>query len=111
MTQPITLLGATGSIGRSTLDVVEHYSDRFHIHAIAGGNRVDELVEVAAHVHPKHVVIANPVLEGELREKLSAAGLTSVNVGAHYRGHFRLSSVSGFLNFFVCYFYDFSFYS
>lgn len=82
MTQPITLLGATGSIGRSTLDVVEHYSDRFHIHAIAGGNRVDELVEVAAHVHPKHVVIANPVLEGELREKLSAAGLTSVNVGA-----------------------------
>ena len=39
MTQPITLLGATGSIGRSTIDVVQRYPDRFHIHAVAGGSR------------------------------------------------------------------------
>ena len=37
MTQSITILGATGSIGRSTLDVVSRYPERFSVHAVAGG--------------------------------------------------------------------------
>ena len=40
MTQSITILGATGSIGRSTLDVVSRYPERFSVHAVAGGSRV-----------------------------------------------------------------------
>ena len=39
MTQSITILGATGSIGRSTLDVVSRYPERFSVHAVAGGSR------------------------------------------------------------------------
>ena len=82
MTQLITLLGATGSIGRSTLDVVARYPDRFHIHAVAGGSRVAPLVEVCRQVKPKRAVIADVNRLDELRQALKAEGLGHIEVGA-----------------------------
>ena len=82
MTQPITLLGATGSIGRSTLDVVARYPDRFHIHAVAGGSRVAPLVEVCRQAKPKRAVIADVNRLDELRQALKAEGLAHIEVGA-----------------------------
>lgn len=82
MTQPITLLGATGSIGRSTIDVVQRYPDRFHIHAVAGGSRVAPLVEVCKQVNPKRAVIADVNRLDELHQALKAEGLGHVEVGA-----------------------------
>lgn len=82
MTQPITLLGATGSIGRSTLDVVARYPDRFHIHAVAGGSRVAPLVEVCRQAKPKRAVIADVNRLDELRQALKAEGLGHIEVGA-----------------------------
>lgn len=52
MTQSITILGATGSIGRSTLDVVSRYPERFSVHAVAGGSRVEPLVDVCLSARP-----------------------------------------------------------
>lgn len=82
MTQPITLLGATGSIGRSTIDVVERYPDRFHIHAVAGGSRVAPLVEICKKVKPQRAVIAEASRKDELAQALKAEGLDNVEVGA-----------------------------
>ena len=82
MTQPITLLGATGSIGRSTLDVVARYPDRFHIHAVAGGSRVAPLVEVCRQAQPNRAVIADVNRLDELRQALKAEGLGHIEVGA-----------------------------
>ena len=82
MTQPITLLGATGSIGRSTIDVVERYPDRFHIHAVAGGSRVAPLVEVCRKVKPHRAVIADASRMDELAKALKAEGLGNIEVGA-----------------------------
>lgn len=82
MTQPITLLGATGSIGRSTLDVVRSYPDRFHIHAVAGGSRVRELVDVCREVHPRHAAVADESKIDELSAALKAAGLADIEVHA-----------------------------
>ena len=82
MTQPITLLGATGSIGRSTLDVVRSYPDRFHIHAVAGGSRVKELVDVCREVHPRHAAVADESKLGELSAALKDAGLADIEVHA-----------------------------
>lgn len=82
MTQPITLLGATGSIGRSTLDVVAHYPDRFHIHAVAGGSRVAPLVDVCRQVKPKRAVIADAIRLDDLAKALKAEGLGYIEVGA-----------------------------
>ena len=82
MTQLITLLGATGSIGRSTLDVVARYPDRFHIHAVAGGSRVAPLVEVCRQAQPNRAVIADVNRLDELRQALKAEGLGHIEVGA-----------------------------
>ena len=82
MTQPITLLGATGSIGRSTIDVVQRYPDRFHIHAVAGGSRVAPLVEVCKQVNPKRAVIADANRLDELHQALKAEGLGHIEAGA-----------------------------
>lgn len=82
MTQPITLLGATGSIGRSTLDVVQRYPERFHIHAVAGGSRVAPLVEICRQVKPKRAVIADASRLDELAQALKADGLGHIEVGA-----------------------------
>lgn len=83
MTQPITLLGVTGSIGCSTLDVVAHYPNRFHIHALAGGSRVTPLVDISRQViNPKRAVIADVGRLDELARALKAEGLGNIEVGA-----------------------------
>lgn len=80
--QRIALLGATGSIGRSTLDVATLHPERFRIHSIAGGSRVDALVGVARECRPRHAVIADPGKLGELRAALDAAGLKDTEAHA-----------------------------
>ena len=78
MVQKIALLGATGSIGRSTLDVVSLYPDRYEIYALTAGSRVDELVRLCAKWQPKLAVIADESRYAELAQKLLDAGLSHV---------------------------------
>ena len=59
MTQSITILGATGSIGRSTLDVVSRYPERFSVHAVAGGSRGDPGVVVCHSARPNRALIGD----------------------------------------------------
>ena len=82
MTKKIALLGATGSIGRSTLDVVRQYPDRYEIHSLSAGSRVDELVRLCAEWQPKIAVIADDSRYAELVEKLAAAGLSHIRAMA-----------------------------
>ena len=43
--QTISLLGATGSIGRSAVDVIRRHPERWRVKSVAGGSRIPELVE------------------------------------------------------------------
>ena len=61
MSEGIALLGATGSIGRATQEVVRVNADRYHIEAIAGGSRIEPLVEAAKATGARWVVIADEV--------------------------------------------------
>lgn len=53
--QGVVVLGSTGSIGRSTLDVIAAHPDRFTVVALAAGRNVDILVEQVEQFHPTHV--------------------------------------------------------
>jgi 1-deoxy-D-xylulose-5-phosphate reductoisomerase len=53
----IALLGATGSIGRSTLDVVASFPDRFRVVALAAGRRLDPLAEAVRRFRPELVSV------------------------------------------------------
>ena len=71
----LTILGATGSIGCSTLDLVERNPDRFALEALTAHRNVAGLVEQARRFKPKTAVIADPDLYGDLKEGLSGTGI------------------------------------
>ena len=55
----IVVLGSTGSIGKSTLSVVNHHPDRFQIVGLAAGSNVDEMVRQAKAVRPQIISMAD----------------------------------------------------
>ena len=69
----IAVLGATGSIGASALDVVARHPDRFRVGALAAHRNVAALAELCAKWEPALAVIADASLEGELRDRLRDA--------------------------------------
>ena len=71
----IALLGATGSIGSSTLDVVARHPDRFRIGALTANGRVDALLALCARFRPDTAVVADPAGYPALRDGLAALGL------------------------------------
>ena len=71
----IAVLGATGSIGASTLDVIARHPDRLHASILAAGSQVDALVALCAIHRPAHAVIAEESAFGRLRDGLRDAGL------------------------------------
>ena len=84
MTQPqqITVLGATGSIGLSTLDVIARHPERYQAFALTGFSRVAELEQLCVRHRPQFAVVADEAGAGRLQAALNAAGLpTRVLVG------------------------------
>ena len=74
--QCVTVLGATGSIGTSTLDVLARHPDRFVVHALTAATQVDALAQLCLRFHPRVAVIA-PEHEAALRQRLQSLGLTT----------------------------------
>ena len=72
--QYITVLGATGSIGLSTLDVVARHPDKYAIFALTANSRVDELAALCIKHQPKYAVVADAVRCACLDAQLKAAG-------------------------------------
>jgi 1-deoxy-D-xylulose-5-phosphate reductoisomerase len=81
----ISILGSTGSIGRSTLSVVESYPERFQVVALAAGRNVDAALEQAKRWKPGLISVAEEADAELLRTRLKAAGLTAISV-AHGSG-------------------------
>jgi 1-deoxy-D-xylulose-5-phosphate reductoisomerase len=70
----LTLLGSTGSIGTSTLDVVRLWPERFGIYALVAGRNTDLLADQIAEFHPKIVVVADERALHALRGILKSRG-------------------------------------
>jgi len=77
MTQSVTILGATGSIGTSALDVIARHPDRYRVHALTAQSSVDALADLAQRFHPDIVVIGDPERQGELRTALQRRGCST----------------------------------
>lgn len=71
--QTISLLGATGSIGRSAVDVIRRHPERWRVKSVAGGSRIPELVEAVRATHAEQAAVADPAKQGALRAALDAA--------------------------------------
>lgn len=75
MKQKITVLGSTGSIGTSTLDVVARHPDRFEVFALSAATQVDVLLAQCAQFRPRYAVMASAPHAQLLAEKIKENSL------------------------------------
>lgn len=73
--QRICILGATGSVGSSTLDVVRRHPGRFEVFALTAHSRIDELFAQCATWQPRYAAVADAGQARALRERLRAHGV------------------------------------
>ena len=71
----VAVLGATGSIGASALDVIARHPGRLRASVLAAGSNVDALVALCVRHRPRHAVIADAACFSALRDGLAQAGL------------------------------------
>lgn len=77
MTRRLTILGATGSIGRSARDVVLAHPERFRVEAVVGGRDASALAATARDLGARFAALADSSRGGDLREALSGSGIPS----------------------------------
>lgn len=76
----LAILGSTGSIGQSTLSIVEQFPDRYSVASLAAGRNVDEALAQARRWRPKMVSMATEELAGRLAGRLHEEGVSGVDV-------------------------------
>jgi 1-deoxy-D-xylulose-5-phosphate reductoisomerase len=81
--QRVCILGATGSIGTNTLDVLSRHPEQFEVWALTGASRVDELMAQCRQWQPRYAVMPEEAVAQGLRAQIADAGLrTEVLSGA-----------------------------
>lgn len=101
----VAILGSTGSIGRSTLSIVESFPDRFAVTSLAAGSNLDLVFEQTQRWHPKVVCVSREQDAETLRKRLRQAGHSgteilfgaagSVKVAVHPEVDFVVSAIVG----------------
>jgi 1-deoxy-D-xylulose-5-phosphate reductoisomerase len=77
----ICILGSTGSIGVSTLSVIESHPDRFAVASLAAGRNIDTAFAQCQRWRPQFISMATEELASDLANRLRAAGISKVEVG------------------------------
>ncbi len=76
----ICILGATGSIGVSTLDVIARHSDKYQVIALTANNNIQALFEQCVEHNPRYAVVVDEQKAEQFQHQLTAAGLTDIKV-------------------------------
>ncbi len=71
----LAILGSTGSIGASTLAVVDRHRDRFEVVALSANRQVDRVLKQCRDYRPRYVAMADPAAAAQLRQQVRDAGL------------------------------------
>ncbi|MDX1803794.1 MAG: 1-deoxy-D-xylulose-5-phosphate reductoisomerase [Alcanivorax sp.] len=74
MTQQLTILGATGSIGQQTLDVVARHPQRYQVLALTAGRQWQAMARLCQSVRPRYAAMADPLAAEALRNHLRDVG-------------------------------------
>ena len=102
MVQKISILGATGSIGDSTLQVIDAHPDDFCVSAVTAGNNVERLAEICHRFRPKFAAIADEALYEDFKAALAgldveiACGEAGVLAAAAYPADRVMAAITGF---------------
>ena len=77
MVKRVAVLGATGSVGRSTLDLIERDPQAFEVVALTANCNVEELAAAAIRTNAKSAVVADETCLAPLRERLAGTGIAT----------------------------------
>jgi 1-deoxy-D-xylulose-5-phosphate reductoisomerase len=97
----LSILGATGSVGSSTLDLVERHPERFEVVALTAAKKVAALADAARRTSASLAVIGDPSLLPELEERLkdsgcrAATGLDALNEAAAGEAELVMAAIVG----------------
>jgi len=97
----ISILGATGSIGTSTFDVIKHEPALYEVEAVASGGNARQLAKVARELAARFAAVADPKAYGELKAELSgsaieaAAGAEAVVEAARRPADLVMAAITG----------------
>jgi 1-deoxy-D-xylulose-5-phosphate reductoisomerase len=81
--QKVSILGATGSIGKSTLDVLLKHPELFSVYALTANNNIEVLLQMARLCSPEYVVIADPTQFKQAKKLFSDGQLTCEVLAGH----------------------------
>src|ERR1039457_6746648 len=76
----LAILGSTGSIGQSTLSIVEQFPERYSVAALAAGRNLNEALAQTLRWRPKVVSMATEELAGQMTQLLRHAGVSETEV-------------------------------
>ena len=102
MVQKISILGATGSIGHSTLQVIDAHPDDFCVSAVTARNNVERLAEICHRFRPKFAAIADEAFYEDFKSALAgldvetACGEAGVLAAAAYPADRVMAAITGF---------------
>src|SRR5499426_1205018 len=97
----ITILGATGSIGASTIDLIKREPERYRVESISARRNAAALGKIAREVGARHAVVADPAAYGDLKSALSgsrieaAAGEEALIEAAQRPADWVMAAISG----------------
>ncbi|HEX4020137.1 MAG TPA: 1-deoxy-D-xylulose-5-phosphate reductoisomerase [Acidobacteriaceae bacterium] len=89
----LAILGSTGSIGQSTLRIVEQYPDRFCVLSLVAGRNIDALFAQCQRWHPQIVAVATEQGAADLKKRLAAAGHGQMEVVYGTAGAIRAATL------------------
>jgi 1-deoxy-D-xylulose-5-phosphate reductoisomerase len=90
----LAILGSTGSIGQSTLSIVEQFPERYSVASLAAGRNLEEAFAQATRWRPRLVSMATEALAGQLSLRLKSAGVTGIEVVYGTAGTIACSTLS-----------------
>ena len=71
----VTILGATGSVGASTVDLIKRAPERYRVEAVSARRSVGALAQIAREVGARLAVVADPAAYGDLKDALAGSGI------------------------------------
>ena len=98
----VTILGSTGSVGQSTVDLITRDPDAYRVEALVAGRSVDRLADQARRLHARLAVVADPTRYKELKEALAgtsteaAAGADAMAEAAARPAEWVMAAIVGF---------------
>ena len=75
----VTVLGATGSVGMSTVDLLKRGNGKYRVEAVTANKNAAELAKIARDLNARVAVVADPSAYGELKDALSGTGIQAAS--------------------------------